>query len=61
MVVPILHFTFSILHSDAPRTNGGNFHGQSDAWVLANFTNAEEILSVGYTNWVDGQVGTGLI
>ena len=41
----------------APRTNGGDFYGQSDAWVLANFTNAEEILSVGYTNWVDGIVG----
>ena len=34
--------------------------GQDAAWVRANFTNAEEILSVGYANWVDAQVGAGL-
>ena len=28
--------------------------------VMANFTNATEILSVGYPQWVDGQVGEGL-
>ena len=35
-------------------------YGQDDEWVMANFTNAAEILSVGYANWVDAQVGTGL-
>ena len=39
---------------------GGDFHGQSDAWVQATFTNAAEILSVGYRQWVDAQVGMGL-
>ena len=34
--------------------------GQDDEWVLANFTNATEILSVGYPQWVDAQVGEGL-
>ena len=34
--------------------------GQDDAWVSANFTNATEILAVGYPQWVDAQVGTGL-
>ena len=34
--------------------------GQDDAWVAANFTNATEILAVGYPQWVDAQVGTGL-
>src|SRR5574344_910953 len=44
--------------------------GQDAAWIEANFarlqalspslTNAAEILSVGYTNWVDGQVGIDL-
>ena len=43
--------------------------GQDAEWVMANFTrlqelspsltNAEEILSVGYANWVDAQVGVG--
>ena len=31
--------------------------GQNDDWVRANFDNAEEILSVGYTNWVVQTVG----
>ena len=35
-------------------------YGQDDEWVAANFTNAEEILVVGYPQWVDAQVGTGL-
>ena len=34
--------------------------GQDDEWVAANFTNATEILAVGYPQWVDAQVGTGL-
>ena len=43
-----------------PAVCGGDFHGQSDAWVQATFTNAAEILSVGYPQWVDAQVGVGL-
>ena len=34
--------------------------GQCEDWVRMNFTNAEEILSVGYVNWVNAQVGVGL-
>ena len=34
--------------------------GQDDEWVEANFTNATEILAVGYPQWVDSQVGDGL-
>jgi len=34
--------------------------GQDDEWVTANFTNATEILAVGYPQWVDVQVGEGL-
>ena len=34
--------------------------GQDDDWVRANFTNAADILSVGYANWVDAQVGVDL-
>ena len=34
--------------------------GQDGEWVAANFTNASEILSVGYPQWVDSQVGHGL-
>ena len=34
--------------------------GQDDDWVRANFTNAEEIISIGYANWVDQQVGVNL-
>ncbi len=46
-------------------------YGQDDDWVRANFTrlqrvspsltNAEEIISIGYTNWVAQQVGVGLL
>ena len=46
-------------------------YGQDEAWVRANFTrlqrvspsltNAEEIISIGYTNWVAQQVGVGLL
>ena len=45
-------------------------YGQDEAWVQANvakmqelvptLTNADEVLSVGYANWVDEQVGIGL-
>jgi hypothetical protein len=34
--------------------------GQDDEWVRANFTNSAEVLSVGYRDWVDEQVGVGL-
>lgn len=34
--------------------------GQDDDWVRANFTNADEILSIGYPQWVDQQIGVGL-
>ena len=34
--------------------------GQNDDWVRTNFLNAAEILSVGYADWVDAQVGVGL-
>ena len=43
-----------------PAVYGGDFHGQSAAWVQATFTNADEILSVGYPQWVDAQVGVCL-
>ena len=35
-------------------------YGQDAEWVRANFANADEILSVGYSDWVDARVGTGL-
>ena len=35
-------------------------YGQDEYWVRANYDNADEILSVGYANWVDAQVGVGL-
>ena len=34
--------------------------GQDEDWVRANFTNATDILAVGYANWVDTQVGVDL-
>ena len=37
-----------------------NGFGQDSEWVAANFTNANEILSVGYSEWVDDQVGVDL-
>ena len=37
-----------------------NGFGQDDEWVAANFTNSNEILSVGYSQWVDEQVGVDL-
>ena len=44
-----------------PTVYGGDFHGQSTAWVTASFTNAEEILMIGYLQWVDSLVGEGLV
>ena len=35
-------------------------YGQDADWVRANFADAEGILSVGYSDWVDARVGTGL-
>ena len=35
-------------------------YGQDAEWVTANFTNATEILAVGYPQWVDAQVGSDL-
>ena len=35
-------------------------YGQDEVWVRANFTNADEILSIGYRQWVERQVGVGL-
>jgi hypothetical protein len=35
-------------------------YGQDEEWVLASFTNAAEILNVGYNVWVDEQVGINL-
>ena len=37
-----------------------NGFGQDSEWVAANFTNSNEILSVGYSQWVDDQVGVDL-
>ncbi|MBQ2625600.1 MAG: hypothetical protein IJG18_10955, partial [Kiritimatiellae bacterium] len=37
-----------------------NGFGQDTEWVSANFTNATEILAVGYSQWVDAHVGEGL-
>ena len=35
-------------------------YGQDEAWVQASFTNDEEILAIGYPQWVDQQVGSEL-
>ena len=48
----------ALLPRELPYPHNG--FGQDDEWVSANFTNAAEILSVGYSTWVDVQVGTGL-
>ena len=34
--------------------------GQDDIWVRANFTNGAEIVSAGYADWVDDQIGVNL-
>lgn len=46
------------VHRELPFPHNG--FGQDDEWITANFTNATEILSTGYHDWVDAQVGTGL-
>ena len=48
----------AILPRELPFPHSG--FGQDDDWVTANFTNAAEILSIGYSAWVDAQVGTDL-
>ena len=40
-----------------PRASNGVCFGQGEAWIRATFTNADEIVSAGYTNWVSGWVG----
>ena len=45
----------TLIPYDIPFEHDG--FGQDEDWVRANFTNAEEILSVGYTNWVVQTVG----
>ena len=44
-----------------PLVSDGDCFGQGEGWVGANFGNASEILSVGYVNWVDREVGCGLL
>lgn len=44
----------------SPWESDGDFSGQGGGWVEQNFPNADEILSVGYENWIDRQVGCGL-
>ena len=48
----------ALLPRELPFPHSG--FGQDDEWVAANFTNATEILAVGYPQWVDAQVGEGL-
>ncbi len=60
MVRTALHFTLSILHFPRVLPFPRDGYGQDDEWVAANFTNATEILAVGYPQWVDAQVGEGL-
>ena len=48
----------ALLPRELPFSHDG--FGQDDEWVTANFTNATEILAVGYPQWVDMQVGEGL-
>ena len=43
-----------------PLNSDGDFYGQCDRWIRENFSEADQILSVGYANWVDNQVGEGL-
>ena len=47
----------ALLPRELPFPHSG--FGQDDEWVAANFTNATEILAVGYSQWVDAQVGEG--
>ena len=48
----------ALLPRELPFPHSG--FGQDEEWVAANFTNATEILTVGYPQWVDTQVGEGL-
>ena len=48
----------AVLPRELPFPHSG--FGQDDEWVSANFTNATEILTVGYPQWVNDQVGEGL-
>ena len=48
----------ALLPRELPFLHSG--FGQDDEWVEANFTNATEILAVGYPQWVNDQVGEGL-
>ena len=48
----------ALLPRELPFAHNG--FGQDAEWVTANFTNATEILAVGYPQWVDAQVGEGL-
>ncbi|MCR5838546.1 MAG: hypothetical protein K6G94_02795 [Kiritimatiellae bacterium] len=48
----------ALLPRELPFSHDG--FGQDAEWVAANFTNATEILAVGYPQWVDAQVGDGL-
>ena len=48
----------ALLPRELPFPHSG--FGQDDEWVAANFTNATEILTVGYPQWVNDQVGEGL-
>ena len=48
----------ALLPRELPFAHDG--FGQDADWVAANFTNATEILAVGYPAWVDAQVGEGL-
>ena len=48
----------ALLPRELPFLHSG--FGQDDEWVTANFTNATEILAVGYPQWVNDQVGEGL-
>ena len=35
-----------------PLTSCGNAYGQSDLWIAATFTNAAEVIDMGYTNYI---------
>ena len=48
----------TLIPYDIPFEHDG--FGHDEDWVRANFTNAEEIISIGYADWVDRQVGVGL-
>jgi len=43
-----------------PLTANGNCFGQGEAWLRATFTNADEMVGAGYTNWISGWVGANV-